>query len=241
MSMDYLWTAGGHLVKYKEIYNMYNVQGSIRERFDDGVPCSDHPMYENLQGCVGCTITFDTNDTAYAEATNCPRRNGVIEGEVNSLPKCRADFVGVDSATSKVVCTNTIQPMSSVISSITNSVNSQVQFTPAPVVQVTPAVVTTTSSSSSSSQTPYVRIYEHCNYRGNFVVLKPGKYNLKDLEEKGMTNDSVSSIQVQSGLTAVLYEHENFNGKSWTFTDNVSCFTSYHKDLNDKVSSIKIF
>merc|ERR1712072_1611327 len=40
-----------------------------------------------------------------------------------------------------------------------------------------------------------VTIYQHCNYRGYRINLKPGSYNMHQLQRKHMKNDDISSIR----------------------------------------------
>merc|ERR1711981_663475 len=52
-----------------------------------------------------------------------------------------------------------------------------------------------------------VTIYQHCNYRGYRINLKPGSYNMHQLQRKHMKNDDISSIRFHGRCTARLYEH----------------------------------
>lgn len=99
-----------------------------------------------------------------------------------------------------------------------------------PAVNNTP--VTTTVSGKG------VTVYQHCNYAGYAIKLIPGRYNLRQLRARGVKNDDVSSIRVTNGLQAVVYQHDNFQGKSWNLRANESCFVA--KGLNDVASSIVV-
>merc|ERR1712072_1493258 len=71
-----------------------------------------------------------------------------------------------------------------------------------------------------------VTIYQHCNYRGYRINLKPGSYNMHQLQRKHMKNDDISSIRFHGRCTARLYEHWKFTGKTWNIGRNDSCFTN---------------
>merc|ERR1711981_230997 len=73
-----------------------------------------------------------------------------------------------------------------------------------------------------------VTIYQHCNYRGYRINLKPGSYNMHQLQRKHMKNDDISSIRFHGRCTARLYEHWKFTGKTWNIGRNDSCFTNNH-------------
>merc|ERR1711981_206563 len=73
-----------------------------------------------------------------------------------------------------------------------------------------------------------VTIYQHCNYRGYRINLKPGSYNMHQLQRKHMKNDDISSIRFHGRCPARLYEHWKFTGKTWNIGRNDSCFTNNH-------------
>lgn len=83
-----------------------------------------------------------------------------------------------------------------------------------------------------------VTVYENCNYGGYAVGLGVGSYNLADLQARGITNDEVSSIRVQSGYQATLYWDANFSGSSVTKTEDDACLVD--DSFNDEVTSIVI-
>merc|ERR1712139_594876 len=83
-----------------------------------------------------------------------------------------------------------------------------------------------------------VTVYQHCNFRGYRINLKPGSYNMHQLKRKGMKNDDLSSIHVHGACKAKLYEHWNFTGKSKTMSRHDSCFTNDHMPMS--MLSIKI-
>merc|ERR1711881_220612 len=76
-----------------------------------------------------------------------------------------------------------------------------------------------------------VTIYQHCNYAGYRINLRPGSYNMHQLKRKGMKNDDISSIRFHGRCAAKLYEHWRFTGKSKTWNRNDSCFTRSHMKM----------
>ena len=101
------------------------------------------------------------------------------------------------------------------------------------VNETTPVTPPTTPTSGGN-----VTVYQHCNYGGYAVSLAPGKYTMAQLQAKGIKNDDLSSIKIPNGMIAKAYQHDNFQGQSWSLTTNESCFVS--KGLNDVVSAIEI-
>jgi hypothetical protein len=78
-------------------------------------------------------------------------------------------------------------------------------------------------------------LYEHPNYTGKSSCLRTGSLRMADMFG-GVGNDTVSSIKVRSGMSVKLYEHDQFNGASATFTaDN-----GYTTNFNDKASSLTV-
>merc|ERR1712199_52500 len=73
-----------------------------------------------------------------------------------------------------------------------------------------------------------VSVFQHCNYGGYRINLKPGSYNMHQLKSMGMRNDDLSSVQVHGNCKATMYEHWNFTGKSKSWTRHDSCFTNDH-------------
>ena len=85
-----------------------------------------------------------------------------------------------------------------------------------------------------------VSVYQHCNYGGWAANLGEGAHNLAALRARGFVNDDASSIRVASGFEAVLYEHDNFAGRSVTIRGDNSCIGVAHPGFNDTVSSIVV-
>lgn len=86
--------------------------------------------------------------------------------------------------------------------------------------------------------TAQVSLYEHCNYGGYNVPFSEGSHNLNGLVRRGVKNDDVSSLRIASGYSVTVYEHNNYQGKSKTFTGDDSCIVN--DGFNDIISSIKV-
>ena len=63
-----------------------------------------------------------------------------------------------------------------------------------------------------------VVIYDGANYQGNNKELGEGEYNIYEL---GIGNNKLSSLTVPAGIKVIIYEYEDFRGRSKTFTSNV--------------------
>lgn len=83
-----------------------------------------------------------------------------------------------------------------------------------------------------------VQVAEHCNYGGYNVSLPVGSYTMGQLQARGIRNDDISSLRVQSGYRATLYQHENFTGNSITKTGDDSCLVD--DGFNDLTTSIVV-
>ncbi|UYZ63114.1 cellulase family glycosylhydrolase [Hymenobacter weizhouensis] len=85
--------------------------------------------------------------------------------------------------------------------------------------------------------------YKNCNYDGAAVALPAGDYTLGQLQSRGILNDDVSSLRVNSGYEVQLFEHDNFQGASLTLTVSNSCLVANALgtgNWNDKASSIRV-
>ena len=82
-----------------------------------------------------------------------------------------------------------------------------------------------------------VIIYTDENYRGQSVSLLPGTYS--SMSQLGFPDKSLSSITVPAGYRVIIYERENFSGKSYTITESKNKF--YLSGWNDKTSSIAVY
>ena len=85
-----------------------------------------------------------------------------------------------------------------------------------------------------------VTLYEDCDFKGKNVQLDFGDYTMDDLKKRGINNDNVSSVKVTGRLAAILYEHDNFEGRSIVVPGSQSCLTDAGLNFNDQLSSLKV-
>jgi urease subunit beta len=79
-----------------------------------------------------------------------------------------------------------------------------------------------------------VTIYDRANFEGNKKELDEGEYNIFDL---GSGENNLTSLTVPAGMKVTLYEYEDFQGRSKTYTGNASLNGD---DFNNKASSLKV-
>jgi hypothetical protein len=82
-----------------------------------------------------------------------------------------------------------------------------------------------------------VIIYADANYKGQSASLLPGTYST--MAQVNFPDNALSSLTVPAGYRVVLYEFENFAGKSSTITSSTSAFI--FSKWNDMTSSIKVY
>lgn len=83
-----------------------------------------------------------------------------------------------------------------------------------------------------------VMIYTDGSYRGQSASLLPGTYRTM-AEAGGFPDNALSSLQLPAGYRVVLYEFENFGGKSYTITESKTGFSI--SGWNDRASSIAVY
>ncbi len=88
------------------------------------------------------------------------------------------------------------------------------------------------SFSISLTAQNYITLYERCNYSGQYSNLEPGRYGTRQMK---IDNDKLSSMRIPSGLKITIYEHDNFAGRSKTFTSDVSCLEPEWKNMASSV------
>jgi hypothetical protein len=81
-------------------------------------------------------------------------------------------------------------------------------------------------------------VYADLNYQGKAVNLAPGAYTLSALQALGIANDSISSIKVESGYVAYLFENDFYSGRMLVKTGDVSYLGT--DGFNDALSSLII-
>ncbi|MBO9203751.1 MULTISPECIES: Ig-like domain-containing protein [Niastella] len=93
---------------------------------------------------------------------------------------------------------------------------------------------------------PGVTVYKHCDFGGYAINLPIGSYTLSQLMALGAVNDDISSLKVNSGYEAILYQDNNFAGPAYLFKSNATCLVSVGLsggstvNLNDWASSVVI-
>lgn len=89
---------------------------------------------------------------------------------------------------------------------------------------------------------PMARFYEACwynyDYNGYDILLTEGKYSLNDMQRKGITNDTLSSVRVGTNTRVILWEHDNFQGRMLYLTSDTECLIN--QQFNDIASSIVV-
>jgi chitinase len=88
----------------------------------------------------------------------------------------------------------------------------------------------------STSGTGVATFYKDCNYGGYAVSLPAGDYTLSQLNAKGILNDDISSVKVNSGYKVTLYWDDNFAGATKVLTSDMACDGTW----NDKASSVRV-
>ena len=83
--------------------------------------------------------------------------------------------------------------------------------------------------------TNQVTIYEHPDYKGKSQELIEGSYDRKNLT---LGDNVLSSLKISEGMKVTLYDRENFQGQSKSFTEDMPNMTTY--DFDNKTSSIKV-
>lgn len=81
-------------------------------------------------------------------------------------------------------------------------------------------------------------VYQDIDYGGRSQEYGPGSYTLSQMQKKGTTNDSISSIEIPAGFSVTLYKDDHFKGDSTVKSANDS--TLVDNDWNDRVSSMVI-
>ena len=82
-----------------------------------------------------------------------------------------------------------------------------------------------------------VTLYTDASYKGKAVTLSEGQYNLSRMGLYNLKDNDMSSLKVTPGFKVTIYEDDNFNGKSKSYTASES-FVG--EEWNDKMSSLKV-
>jgi hypothetical protein len=97
--------------------------------------------------------------------------------------------------------------------------------------------VGTTNNNYQQPGNDKVIIYTDTDYKGQSVSLLPGTYST--MSQVNFPDNSLSSLTVPDGYRVVIYEFENFGGKTYTITESKTRF--YLSGWNDKTSSIAVY
>lgn len=81
-------------------------------------------------------------------------------------------------------------------------------------------------------------LFQHCGNAGYGVPLSLGRYDLRSLQARGMVNKDVSAVRVQPGITVVLYDQDNFSGRSLAVTRDEDCLI--RRGFNDSTTSVVV-
>ena len=102
---------------------------------------------------------------------------------------------------------------------------------------VTPPILKT---ESTFGPLPGATFYSDASYGGTAVLLNAGTYTKAQLVAKGIPDNSASSVKVPFGVKVTMYQDDNLTGTSWTFTSDISNFTTLTPNANDQMSSCKV-
>lgn len=83
-----------------------------------------------------------------------------------------------------------------------------------------------------------VTVYPECDYRGAGVSLAPGDYSARELTQFGISENSISSIDVERGYAITVYEHDLWIGRNGSLRRSDPCLTNDRFD--DIISSLTV-
>jgi hypothetical protein len=109
--------------------------------------------------------------------------------------------------------------------------------------QPTKVVATFGGFAGQATTSGVATFYKDCNYTSTAVALPVGDYTLSALQAKGILNDDVSSLKINSGYQVVLYENDNYTGNSLTLTASNTCLVNNPLgtgNWNDKTTSLRV-
>ncbi|UCJ06281.1 T9SS type A sorting domain-containing protein [Chitinophaga pendula] len=82
-------------------------------------------------------------------------------------------------------------------------------------------------------------VYPACGCdAGAGIGLDPGNYTRLELQQKGIADKDISSLEIKGGYEILLYKSSDLSGPYKVFRDDVSCLTKYQ--LNDSISSVRV-
>jgi len=83
-----------------------------------------------------------------------------------------------------------------------------------------------------------VTLYDESDFDGFAVSLPPGKYTRAQLGEKGINDDTISSLKVKAGAKIVVYWDDLFKGNSLEISENL--YSLAGSGFDDQISSLEI-
>lgn len=92
-----------------------------------------------------------------------------------------------------------------------------------------------------AAPTPVRRVatfYRDCDFGGLGVPLEVGSYTTRQLEDRYIRNNDVSSIKVADGFEVEIFDGDNFTGESRVITGLYDCLVPF--SWNDRISSLKV-
>ena len=78
----------------------------------------------------------------------------------------------------------------------------------------------------------YVTLHDQCNYSGRQYTLEAGSYRGYQMK---IDNDRLSSIQIPAGMKVTIYEHDQFEGRSTTYTSSAGCLDASWKNMASSI------
>lgn len=94
---------------------------------------------------------------------------------------------------------------------------------------------------------PRVILYEHPNFQGGAVVLRPGdqveNFARWDFDNGRRANDRVSSIRVEGGAELMLFTDSNFRGEALRVTSDIRDLSRgdrHGPNFDDRASSVRV-
>jgi hypothetical protein len=73
-----------------------------------------------------------------------------------------------------------------------------------------------------------VTVYTECNYSGQRISLVAGSYSGYLMR---IPNDRLSCLQIPNGMKVTIYEHENYQGRSRTYTASIPCLENDWRNM----------
>jgi hypothetical protein len=91
---------------------------------------------------------------------------------------------------------------------------------------------------AGSKSTNVGTIYSDCDYEGDSILLAEGYYSLEALNAKGINDDDISSLKINEGFQAILYDSDNFEGTSNRVNIDIACLEE--NDFDNQTSSLVV-